>query len=217
MSVIALAAGGPAASITILVAGIAAVAAVVSAVVAAVSARSTKRLELQAQRTRELENRISERKLDVYRPMIDLFGSVIGAAARGADPPADDIPAKIAEFTTWITIYGSDDAIKAHHNFTQAAFNDAPTVVATRLYAEFILAARRDLGYPETTITAMQVMGVRVTDLYAEEEYRLAMSLPFDELCRRENWTPPWLTVAKANASLLPARPSEHPPRPSAD
>lgn len=122
LAVIASGAGGPAASITILVASIAAVAAIVSAVVAAVSARSTKRLELQAQRTRELENRISERKLDVYRPMIDLLGSVIGAAARGADPPAEDIPAKIVEFTTWITIYGSDDAIKAHHNFTQSGF-----------------------------------------------------------------------------------------------
>lgn len=60
----------------------------------------------------------------------------------------------------------------------------------------------------------MQVMGVRVTDLYSEEEYRLAMTLPFEELCRRENWAPPWLTVANANVGLPPARARERPPRP---
>lgn len=207
LAVAASGTNGPAAWITILVAGIAASAAVVAAVVAALSARSTKRLELQAQHTRELENRLSERKFDVYKPMIELLGSVIGAAARGADVPAEDVPAKIADFTTWITIYGSDDAISAHHNFTQAAFNNAPALIASRLYAEFILAARRDIGYPETSITAIQVMGMRITDLYSETDYRLAMSLPFEELCQREDWTPPWLTVVATKASVSNDRP----------
>lgn len=203
-AVTAQSSGGPSAWITILVAGIAAAAAIVAAIVAALSARSTKQLELQAQHTRELESRISERKSEVYKPMIELLGSVIGAAAHGKEAPSEDIPVKITEFTTWITIYGSDDAIKAHHNFTQAAFNDAPSLVASRLYAEFILAARRDIGYPETSITAMQIMGMRITDLYSETEYRLAMSLPFEELCRRENWTPPWLTAVEPQAMLPP-------------
>jgi flagellar basal body-associated protein FliL len=75
-------ASGPAEWIAILVAGIAAVAAIAAAVVAALSARSTKQLELRAQRTRELESRISERKIDVYKPLIELLGNVISNAAQ---------------------------------------------------------------------------------------------------------------------------------------
>jgi hypothetical protein len=197
--------GGPAAWITILVAGIAAAAAISAAIVAALSARSTKRLELQAQRARDLEGRISERKLDVYRPMIELLGNVIGNAAHGLQPVApEDVSAKVAEFTTWIAVYGSDDVIKVYHNFMQAIFNQVPVVVASRLYAEFMLAVRRDIGYPDTSVTALQIMGARVNDLYSERDYRLAMSLPFEELCRRENWTPPWLTPIDAKPSLPP-------------
>jgi cell division protein FtsL len=53
---------GPSTLVTIAVALIATVASIVAAVVAARSAGSTKRLEVQAQRIRDLESRISERK-----------------------------------------------------------------------------------------------------------------------------------------------------------
>ena len=38
-------------------------------------------------------------------------------------------------------------------------------------------------------------MGVRITDLYEVEDYRSALDLPFEELCRREGWTAPWLAA----------------------
>jgi hypothetical protein len=192
---VAASGGGPAAWVAILVASIAAGAAVIAAIVAAASARSTKQLELQAQRTRDLESRISERKAEVYKPMIDMLGTILSAAAQDVKPSPEKVQANMREFATWIIIYGSEDAIKAYHNFTQAAFAQAPGLIATRLYAEFILAARRDLGYPETSVTAMEIMGMRVTDLYSEFEYRSAMTQTFEELCQRERWTPPWLTV----------------------
>jgi hypothetical protein len=206
-AVTASGASGPAAWITISVAGIAAAAAITAAIVAALSARSTKRLELQAQRARELESRISERKIDIYKPMIELLGSLISGTASGTQPVAPgDNSKKIAEFSTWITIYGSDDTIRTYHNFMQAAFHQAPTLIGSRLFAEFLLAARRDIGYPDTSITALQLMGMRINDLYTEDEYRLAMSLPFEELCRRQHWEPPWLTRKRAKTSLPPDR-----------
>jgi hypothetical protein len=186
-------AGGPAAWITILVAGIAAAAAIIAAIVAALSARSTKRLELQAQRAGELESRISERKIDMYRPIIELFGNALSSAATGTQIAPQNNSTKIAEFMTWIAIYGSDDAIKTYHNFMQSAFANAPMLINSRLFAEFILAARRDIGYPSTSVTPLEIMGMRITDLYSEQGLRLAMSLPIDELFRHEKWTPPWL------------------------
>jgi hypothetical protein len=80
--------GGPAEWITILVAGIAAAAAITAAIVAALSARSTKRLELRAQRARELEGRISERKIEIYKPMIEMLGKVIRPSALTNPSPA---------------------------------------------------------------------------------------------------------------------------------
>lgn len=191
---VASAGGGPAEWVTILVAGISAGAAFIAAIVAGAYARATKKLELQAQRARDLEGRISERKAEVYRPMIEMLGTAISGAAQDVKPTPEEVQARIREFTTWISIYGSDEAIKAFHNFTQGAFTGAPGLIPTRLYAEFILAARRDLGYPETSVTATELMGMRVNDLYSEAEYRRAMSETFEELCRRESWTPPWLT-----------------------
>jgi len=204
LAVTASGVGGPAAWITILVAGIAAAAAITAAIVAALSARSTKRLELQAQRARELESRISERKIEIYKPMIEMLGRAISPSVLENPSASEENSEKIAEFSTWIAIYGSDDTIKIYHNFMQAAFNQAPVLVASRLFAEFIIAARRDIGYPDTTVTALHLMGMRVNDLYSEDEYRLAMSLPFEELCQQENWEPPWLTRRQAipNVSL---------------
>lgn len=202
-------ASGPVEWVTILVAGIAAAAAVVAAIVAALSARSTKQLELRAQRTRELESRISEQKINVYKPMIELLGNVISNAALGRQTTPEENTPKIAEFTTWITIYGSDETIKCYHDFMQAAFNGAPALVSSRLYADFIIASRRDIGYPDTSVTALQIMGMRVNDLYSEEEYRSAMELPFEELCQQEKWTPPWTMKSRdAKPSLAPDNPS---------
>jgi hypothetical protein len=181
--------------IAIVVAVIAACAAFFAAAVAAWSARSVKRVEIEAQRISELENRISERKYETYKPMIEtLRDALFGNEGMGtAKPNAETIAKTTLDFSTWITVFGSDNAVRAFHNFIQAAYNSVPPFVATRLYAEFILAARRDIGYPDTHVTPLQVIGLRVNDLYTEEEYRLALTLPFEELCRGQNWTPPWL------------------------
>lgn len=186
--------GGPAWGIAILVALITAFASFLTAIMAARSARSVKRTEVEAQHTRELESRISQRKFETYRPMIEMLGNLLNSN-RQAGVLADQMGnlEKIAEFSTWVNVYGSDDAVKVFHDFMQAIYSSPPVLIVSRLYAEFILAARRDIGYPDTSVTAAHVMGMRINDLYSERDYRLAMTLPFDKLCRRENWTPPWL------------------------
>jgi hypothetical protein len=107
-----------------------------------------------------------------------------------------EIQTKFADFSTWVNIYGSDGAIVAFHDFKQAAFHPPlPSLVATRLFADFLLEARRDVGRADTSVTRAQIMGMRITDLYEVENYRSALDLPFEELCRREGWTAPWLVA----------------------
>lgn len=182
---------------SIVIALIGATASVVAAIVAARYAKSTQRNDAEAQRARELESRISERKYEVYKPMIELLGDILDSTkTAGMAERAAEIQAKFADFSTWVNIYGSDGAIVAFHNFKQAAFHPPlPSLVATRLFADFLLEARRDVGRPDTSVTRAQIMGVRITDLYEVESYRAALDLPFEELCRREGWTAPWLAA----------------------
>jgi hypothetical protein len=102
------------------------------------------------------------------------------------------IQAQLADFSIWITIYGSDGAIIAFHNFRQAVFHSPlPPLVATRLFADFLLEARRNIGRSGTDVTRAQMMGMRIADLYE-----------VDVLCRREGWTSPWLATGGVLAEV---------------
>lgn len=131
--------------------------------------------------------------------MIELLGDILDSTkTAGMAERAAEIQAKFADFSTWVNIYGSDGAIVAFHNFKQAAFHPPlPSLVATRLFADFLLEARRDVGRSDTSVTRAQIMGVRITDLYEVESCRSALDLPFEELCRREGWTAPWLVARR--------------------
>ncbi len=89
-----------------------------------------------------------------------------------------------------------------------------PPLVATRLFADFLLEARRDIGRSDTDVTRAQIMGMRITDLYEAESYRSALDLPFDVLCRREGWTAPWLAT---DGVLAPASNSPETSQPVGD
>jgi hypothetical protein len=60
-----------------------------------------------------------------------------------------------------------------------------------RLYAEFVLGARRDLGDPQTSVDVVDILGLRITDIYSGNWAEM-MSLPLPDLYRRLQWSPPW-------------------------
>jgi hypothetical protein len=64
-----------------------------------------------------------------------------------------------------------------------------------RLYAEFLLAARRDLGDPNTQLTPLDVWAPKINDLYALEglELRRALTLPLEDAISEQAWDCPWL------------------------
>lgn len=170
-----------------------ATASIVGALVAAISAIRAKRLENEAARWRDLENRIAHRKFETYEPMIDLLRRMIdpetGQALR------DDTRAlreEMSKFHAWASIFASDEAVTMFRNFMQAAFPTAPAMILMRLYAEFVLAARRDMGHPDTEITPETFLSMRLTDFYANSDVVEAAQLDFATLCGRHGWTPPW-------------------------
>jgi len=174
--------------VTILAAGVPAIAAIGAAIIAGRASKAVRRSELTAQRVRDLEDRLHEKKYEVYKPMVNMLSDLIGANV----PEGEELPLfleKFKEFSTWIVIYGSDEAVVAFQRFMQAAFKDAPTIVAMRLYADFILAARKDMGYPDTAVRRDHLIGLRINDIY---DFPLIKETSLARLCAQAEWAPPW-------------------------
>ena len=176
----------------LLAATIAALAAIMSAVIAGRYAAAARHSEASTQRMRDLENRIAQRKYETYEPMIELFRRMLDpkdAVAILAD--ADGFRTQITKFSAWIAIYGGDDAVIQFERFMQCTFSQPPLSVTIRMYAEFVLAARRDMGYPDTRVTGEHLLGSRLNDLYTTPVLD-ALTMPLQDLYAREHWTPPW-------------------------
>ena len=178
--------------IVLVVGLVAALASITGAVLAANSARDARAAEQETARLQLLEQRLAQRKSEVYQEQIDLLGHMLAPVGQRADLDDAETMQKFQKFSAWIGIVGSDAAVRAWSNLMQSTFHDAPPVVLLRLYAEFQLAARRDLGDPDTALTPMELMAVRIKDLYDDPTYHAAMAAPFAEVCASVDWPVPW-------------------------
>ena len=61
-----------------------------------------------------------------------------------------------------------------------------------RIAAEFVLAARKDMGDDVTALTAIDVLGMTIKDTYDNREFFEALALPLPQVYKRYSWTPPW-------------------------
>ena len=198
----------------LLIVAVPAVASLIGAVIAGRAARDAKRAEVESARLRQLEERLASKKYEIYKPVIEMLRDMLYSPNAGVQPPdTTTVVKKLSDFTTWITIYGSDDALVGFRNFMQAAFHDPPAQLSIRLYADFVLAARRDMGYENTRISALEVLGLRINDLHDDlASYRVA-TLPFDDLCAEYGWVPPWrrLPQPSDDAGQDPTEPEPEP------
>ena len=170
---------------------VAAVGSVAAAVVAARSAGRTRDAQLQAEHALELEKRLAASKAEVYEPMVELFRGMLDAAKNPKQQTNErKLIETLSKFTAWTQVYGSDDVLREFHKLMQAAFHDAPAEVFMRLYAQFVLAVRRDLGDPRTEVTLTELLGMRISDVYE----KMASMLDLDERAffAQQSWTPPW-------------------------
>jgi hypothetical protein len=173
-------------------------ASVVATVLATRASTRAANAEIEADRLRDLEQRIDARKYDTYKPMIELLRDIISSATPAAGvraPSEQETVRRLAEFGTWVSIYGSDDAVRAFRNFMQGVYHDPPPEITMRLYYDFVLAARRDMGHTRTEITALDLMGQRLKDVYDLRSAYVTGGIPFADLAREHNWTPPWERV----------------------
>lgn len=174
--------------------GLAAISAAVAwraAILARRSAFEARISQEESVRLQRLDARVSAQKYEVYSPLITLLGSIL---TPGVEPSNDDLLAAMTKFQTWAGVYASDEALRAFGRMMQGTFKSAPARIMLRLYADFVIEARKDMGDESTKATIADVLAPRIKDLYTDDDMA-GLLMPFDELCRREGWAPPWSMV----------------------
>lgn len=193
------------------------VVALIGAALAALAARSARQAETkaevlrgQAQRLRDLEARNAEKKHDTYEPMIDLLSQMLDKEnAKRLTADNKVLRDRMTRFDAWVAIYGSDDAVRAWHNFRQGAFHSAPPMIFMRLYSDFVVAARMDMGSPNSDLSPEELLGIRITDIYTNDQndLRAALTLKWTEIEGRFGWEVPWLRRHEKGNQSVPNEP----------
>jgi hypothetical protein len=165
--------------------------AIASAVVAGLFALQAKWSELRAQSRMEAERRIATSRGETFEPLIERIGDLydkIGSDGKVTQAWMEtELRPTFFRFLRWVQIYGSE-AVWASHRLMQAMFHNVPPNVLTRLMGDLVVAARRDLTHPDSKVNALDIMGLRINDVY-EHPWAAA---PLEQVYRMEGWSPPW-------------------------
>lgn len=162
---------------------------IVAAVLSSRSARKAQVAENEAARLRQLEERTAQEKYKVYRPILQLLGDMLTPGrSQGALAKFESV---VPDFINYISIWGSDDAVRAFARYRSAANYDVPPLITMRLVSDFLLAAREDLA-GSTLLTGADVFGMRINDMYSSADTVDAFELPFSDLAAKYNWEIPW-------------------------
>jgi hypothetical protein len=170
--------------------------AAISAAVAGWFAIRAKRWEARSLRLIELERRAAVSKEQVFHPLIDGIGDMWARSVKDEATPEwfeENVLPRFIEFMKWGGIYASDDLVWTMHRYMQAIFHDAPPNVVMRLLTELTISLRRELGNPDTKVTALDLTSFRINDIYGAEGLGAAWArLPEPKVYEAEGWTPPW-------------------------
>jgi hypothetical protein len=80
----------------------------------------------------------------------------------------------------------------AYHRYIQGIYADAPVDITMRHLADLVLALRRELGHPGSKVTALDLMGFRINDIYQNGVGLPWTRFSLQDLYSAAAWTPPW-------------------------
>jgi len=165
--------------------------AILAAMVAAFFAWRSRLAQTATERAIEREKRLATLKEDAYRPIIELFRTILDASKTKKEPDLKKMQSSLSEFATWAQVYGSDDVVRSFHRYMNATSSEPPATVVMYYYGQLLLAIRRDIGDPDTNLGVGELVGIRMNDFYETDLPRL-MGLNEHEFLASVDWTPPW-------------------------
>lgn len=163
---------------------------VFSAIWATRSARRAQAAEHEAARLRALEDRVAQKKFELYQPFVKAIGDMLTPSR--SEQTLANLEDVMADFQTFVSIWGSDEAVEAFFRYRVGSSKEPPSQISIRLMADFLLAVRRDVAWPDTKLTGIETIGMRINDLTDHPELMEAMTMPLDELAAKYNWELPF-------------------------
>lgn len=169
-----------------------------AAVFAAIYANKARIRESEAARIRQLEERLSAKKTAMYEPVLRALGNTLTPNAVKAILTGDakaraelTVEEAIPHFMNESVAYASDEVLITFTRFRLGAA-DAPAQITMRLIADFMIAVRQDIVGPESRATGVELLGVRINDLFSTQENLDSLTLTLEELGQMHNWRAPW-------------------------
>jgi hypothetical protein len=154
------------------------------------SARRAQQAEHEAARLRALEDRVAQRKYDLYQPFLQTLGDML--TPHRSESGLARLEDVIADFQTFVTVWGSDEVVETFYRYRVSANTSPPPSITMRLMADLLVEVRKDVAWPETRISNLHTIGMRISDLADHPELVEALAMPLEELCEREGWEPPF-------------------------
>ena len=167
--------------------------AVVAALIAGGFAYRASQATIANQRIIELEKRLATSRLETYKPLMEAIAAYFakGATAKEEQRRNDRLMAALKDAALWVPVYGSDETVKAFHRIMQVAYSGAPGPIMLRTYGQFMLSMRRDLGDADTSVGLVDLLGIRINDIYSGG-LAADLQLSDDDYYRKHDWSPPW-------------------------
>lgn len=180
--------------------GIAIISALGALAAASISSRAAARsrnAEAQANRLLEQEKRLIASRTDVFENLVELLMLLWDPAQQRSPSPrhSQKVHDLTQRYLHWVQIYGSDDALRASGRMMQATYHGAPGLIFMRLSGDLLTIVRREVGDPTTSATSVDLLATRMNDVYTNREFHAALTDPFEDVCDRYEWVPPWNTV----------------------
>lgn len=155
---------------------------------AARSARKAQAAEHEAARLRALEERVAERKYDLYQPFLKSLGDTLTPSRKEQAVKGQEDA--MADFQSFVTVWGSDEVVEKFYRFRVASAGNPPSLVIMRLMSDFLLAVRRDIAWPGTELDGMHMIAMRINDIDERPDMKRALTMPLDELFAWQKWEP---------------------------
>jgi hypothetical protein len=143
---------------SIVIAVIAFLASIAAAAIAGMFALARRRFEARLQRSDQAHAQSLEQKRSMYAPLVDMLERMFTTS----DLPTQEELRHKRHFDTRVNVYGSDGVVRTYSRFMQSMPLDPPPDLQFRLYADFLLEIRKDIGDPHSTVDRMQILGPRL-------------------------------------------------------
>lgn len=131
------------------------------------------------ERNREVELSAREKRIPIYEDFVDFWFRLLYSERTGEDAPtSEEMMRAMVDFTRASTVWASDEVIRkwgearrrlgaldslAATANDNALNPDAPT--ALFIFEEFLLAIRKDTGYPRTALKKGDLLGMFINDI----------------------------------------------------